>query len=225
MPGLNYLNDIEYHRRITRDDLVHHLLGNGLIQAVVQVTENLAARNALVLHLMSPERFEGRHKSESFTFHRQLGPELTLVGVRHGGEVYVANPRQAACDLRYRLDFSGGEPVFRASYPLDFTLEGRRAKTPRPLPRIALTSIASEGRNPIRPGLRPRGDGPARRPPPLAPTSRPRDADGPRSYSGPPGEGIPLRQGHLSPSPGSPPSPASPSRLSPMRFRSAASVA
>lgn len=127
---INFLNDVSYHKRITRLDLVHHLLGNGLIQAVVQVTENREARNALVLHLMNPDRFADRHKSDSFTFHQQLGPEWTLVGVHHQDNLYVPNPRQTACDLRYRLDFSGGVPVFRASYPLDFTLEGVRSKSP-----------------------------------------------------------------------------------------------
>ena len=82
MTTFNYLNDVSYHRRITRLDLVHHLLGNGKLQAVVQVTENMDARNALVLHLMNPDRFADRHKSDSYTFHQQVGPELTMVGIQ-----------------------------------------------------------------------------------------------------------------------------------------------
>jgi hypothetical protein len=38
MIGLNFLSDISFHKQVARPDLVHHLLGNGLIQAVVQVT-------------------------------------------------------------------------------------------------------------------------------------------------------------------------------------------
>ena len=49
MQTFNYIGDVEYHERITRLDQVHHLLGNGRLQAVVQVTEKLGARNALAL--------------------------------------------------------------------------------------------------------------------------------------------------------------------------------
>jgi hypothetical protein len=130
MTTFNYLNDVSYHRRITRLDLVHHLLGNGKLQAVVQVTENMDARNALVLHLMNPDRFADRHKSDSYTFHQQVGPELTMVGIQFANHFYVPNPRQTACDLQYQLEFDEGLPLFRAHYPLDFTLEGERGKTP-----------------------------------------------------------------------------------------------
>ena len=129
MLNLNFLNDISYHKRTTRQDLVHHLMGNGNLQAVIQITENPAARNALVLHMMNPERFENRHKSDSFTFHQQLGPELTMVGVLNEGNFYLPNPRQTANDLKYVLDFAMGYPLFRATYPLDYTIEGVRRKS------------------------------------------------------------------------------------------------
>lgn len=118
------------HRRFTHPDLVHFLLGNGDLQAVVQVTRNQAARNALVLHLMSPDRFRGRPKSSSFTFHQQLGPEWTTVGLTYEGNLFLPHPRQLAADLRCDLTFSDGAPTFRARYPADYAVGGRRAPSP-----------------------------------------------------------------------------------------------
>ena len=63
--------DASYHSRLTRADMVHHLLGNRMLQAIVQVTENPECRNALVLHMMNPDRYKERYKSDSFTFHQQ----------------------------------------------------------------------------------------------------------------------------------------------------------
>jgi hypothetical protein len=129
MLNLNFTQDISYHRRFTRLDLVHHLMGNGHLQAVVQVTENPHCRNALVLLMMNPDRFAGRPKSNTFTFHQQIGPELTSVALYADGNLYLPKPRQLACDLQYRLEFDEGVPTFRARYPADFTFQGERRKT------------------------------------------------------------------------------------------------
>lgn len=129
MKNLTFVHDTSYHKRIPRDDLIHHLLGNSRLQAVVQVTENRTCRNALVLHLMNPDRFEDRPKSSSFTFHQQVGPEMTLVALYSDGKAYVPQPRQTACDLRYEMRYDGGVPTFRASYPADFTIGGERHKS------------------------------------------------------------------------------------------------
>lgn len=129
MKNLNFVHDSSYHGRVPRDDLIHHLLGNGRLQAMVQVTEHRRCRNALVLHMMNPDRFEDRPKSQSFTFHQQVGPEMTLVALYSGGKTYVPQPRQTECDLRYEMRYADGVPTFRASYPADFTIAGERAKT------------------------------------------------------------------------------------------------
>ena len=130
MKNLTFVNDISYHERVPRDDMVHHLLGNGKIQAVVQVTENLSCRNALVLHLMDPARFEDRPKSNSFTFHQQAGPEMTLVSLFSDGTAYAPHPRQTACDLRYGMTYEDDVPAFQANYPAEFDLDGQRRKSP-----------------------------------------------------------------------------------------------
>lgn len=129
MQPLNFVQDISYHKRIPRDDLIHHLLGNGHLQAMVQVTENRTSRNALVLHMMNPDRFENRPKSSSFTFHQQAGPELTLVALYTQNKLYVPHPRQTAFDLQYQMDYSDNVPTFRATYPVDFTIAGDRKKS------------------------------------------------------------------------------------------------
>ncbi|MFZ0544474.1 MAG: hypothetical protein WAM60_03515 [Candidatus Promineifilaceae bacterium] len=129
MKNLTFTHDTSYHARVPRDDFIHHLLGNGRIQAMIQVTENLACRNALVLHLMNPDRFEDRPKSSSFTYHQQAGPEMTLVSLYANGRTYVPHPRQTAFDLQYGMAYDDGVPTFQASYPADFTLEGERAKS------------------------------------------------------------------------------------------------
>lgn len=128
MFDVSFFQDISYHKRAESLDLIHHLMGNGQLQAVVQVTENLVCRNALVLHLMNPDRF--RPKTGSFTFHQVLGPELTGVALLYEDNLYFPHPRQTAFDLKYGLSFDGDIPTFQASYPADYTIKGERVKTP-----------------------------------------------------------------------------------------------
>ncbi|GMQ93838.1 MAG: hypothetical protein BMS9Abin12_1318 [Acidimicrobiia bacterium] len=128
--GQHYVADASMHRLSANLDLDQHLLGNGNIQAVVQVTRDKRARNALVLHLMNPDRFEGRNKSDSFTYHQQLGPEYTFVSLVTNEGIHLANPRQAEVDLRYGLSFDDkGIPIFWATYPLDYTFTSARSRT------------------------------------------------------------------------------------------------
>jgi len=127
--GRNYVADAALHRRTANLDLDHHLLGNGRLQAVVQVTRDRQARNAVVLHFMNPDRFEGRNKTDSFTYHQQLGPEYTFVALVTEEGIHLPNPRQAEADLRYELSFDGGVPVFRGTYPLDYTFTSKRSRT------------------------------------------------------------------------------------------------
>lgn len=122
--------DPAQHRRFTDLDLIHHLLGNGDLQAVIQVTRKRAVCNALVLHLMNPDRFHNRPKSSSFTFHQRLGPAWTTVGLAHEGRLYLPHPRQLQADLRCGLDFSEGMPRFQARYPCDYTIDGEHARAP-----------------------------------------------------------------------------------------------
>jgi len=127
--GQNYIADTSMHRRTTNPDLDHHLLGNGLIQAVIQITKDPAARNAVVVHLMNPDRFEERDKTDSFTYHQQLGPEYTFAAVTTGDGIHLPNPRQTASDLRYGLRVEGGVPTFWATYPLEYTFTSQRSRT------------------------------------------------------------------------------------------------
>jgi len=127
--GQNYVADSSIHRRTATPDLDHHLLGNGRLQAVVQVTRDHRARNALALHFMNPDRFEGRDKTDSFTYHKQLGPEYTFVALVTQEGIHLPNPRQAGVDLRYGLRFEEGFPVFQAVYPLDYTFTSQRSRT------------------------------------------------------------------------------------------------
>jgi len=128
--GQHYIADASMHRLSANLDLDQHLLGNGHIQAVVQVTRDKRARNALVLHLMNPDRFEGRNKSDSFTYHQQLGPEYTFVSLVTNDGIHLANPRQTEADLRYGLSFGDrGIPIFWATYPLDYTFTSVRSRT------------------------------------------------------------------------------------------------
>ena len=130
MRSNSWAGDPAQHRRFTDLDLVHHLLGNGDLQAVIQVTRKRAVCNALVLHLMNPDRFRNRPKSSSFTFHQRLGPTWTTVGLAHEGRLYLPHPRQLQADLRCGLDFSEGMPRFQARYPADYTIDGEHARTP-----------------------------------------------------------------------------------------------
>ncbi|HDL41467.1 MAG TPA: hypothetical protein ENG98_00460, partial [Actinobacteria bacterium] len=128
--GKNYPSDASIHRHTANLNLDHHLLGNGRLQAVVQVTRDTQARNAIVLHFMNPDRFEGRNKTDSFTYHQQFGPEYTFVSLVTDDGIHLPNPRQAVVDLRYGLQFDdNGFPIFWATYPLDYTFTSTRSRT------------------------------------------------------------------------------------------------
>ncbi len=127
--GQNYVADTSMHRRTANPDLDQHLLGNGLIQAVIQITKDPAARNAVVVHLMNPDRFEGRDKTDSLTYHQQLGPEYTFAAVVTDDGIHLPNPRQTASDLQYGLRVDEGVPTFWATYPLEYTFTSQRSRT------------------------------------------------------------------------------------------------
>lgn len=127
--GRNYVADTSMHRRTANFDLDHHLLGNGIIQAVVQITKDASTRNAIVVHLMNPDRFEGRNKTDSLTYHQQLGPEYTFAAVVTDDGIHLPNPRQTATDLQYGLRLDSGTPTFWATYPLDYTFTSKRSRT------------------------------------------------------------------------------------------------
>lgn len=64
----------------------YFFLGNGLIQAAVQVSKGPSAGTPLGLIIMSPERF-GK-KADAFTFHPESGLEKTMLRLRIGEKVY-----------------------------------------------------------------------------------------------------------------------------------------